>query len=128
MRSQKRRNHTVVLFLLSISLGLASLCIAARASAGVEQSTVRGKIDRRTPSKVAPAQYIRVTLYREDTKEKMPEAYTGSDGIYYIRNVPPGTYILQVWLSTDKLYKSYRINVEAAPYTDIQTISIVNPD
>jgi hypothetical protein len=125
MRSQKKRSHTTALFILLASVALASLAPTVSAQQA-RQSTVRGRIDRQTANGTAPASYIRVTLYREDTKEKMPEAYTGNDGIYYIRNVPPGTYILQVWLSTDRLYKSYRINVEAGPYTDIQTISIVN--
>src|SRR4051812_48716831 len=98
MYSQKRRNHTVVLFLLLISLALGSFGLTVNASAGVKESTVRGKIDRQTTNGTAPASYIRVTLYREDTKERMPDAYTGNDGIYYIRNVPSGTYILQVWL------------------------------
>jgi hypothetical protein len=126
MYSQKRRNHTVVLFLLLISLALGSFGLTVNASAAVKESTVRGKIDRQTTNGTAPASYIRVTLYREDTKERMPDAYTGNDGIYYIRNVPSGTYVLQVWLSSDTVYKSYRIKVEATPYTDIQTISIVN--
>jgi hypothetical protein len=126
MYSQKRRSYPVVLFLLLISLALPSLGLRVSASAEVKESTVRGRIDRRTTTGTVPASYVRVTLYREDTKEKMPEVYTGNDGIYYIRNVPPGTYILQVWLSAEKLYKSYRINVEDTPYTDIQTISIIN--
>ncbi|HEX8140116.1 MAG TPA: hypothetical protein VF544_21315 [Pyrinomonadaceae bacterium] len=126
MYSQKRRNHTVLLFLLLISWAVASLGPAVSAGAAVADSTVRGRIDRQTAAGVVPATYILVRLYREDTKEKMPDTYTGNNGMYYIRNVRPGTYILEVWLSTDKLYKSYRINVEGAPYTDIQTISIVN--
>jgi len=126
MYSQKRRNHSIVLFLVLICSALVPLSLTASTIAEFRESTVRGKIDRQTKSGVVPASYIRVTMYREDTKEKMSEAYTGNDGIYYIRNVTPGTYILQVWLSTDKLYKSYRITVEATEYTDIQTISIVN--
>jgi hypothetical protein len=126
MYSQKRRNYRVVLFLLLISLALPALGPTVRAGAAIKESTVRGRIDRQTTTGTVPASYVRVTLYREDTKEKMPDVYTGNDGIYYIRNVPPGTYILQVWLSADKLYKSYRINVEDTPYTDIKPISIIN--
>lgn len=124
MGPQKRRTHAGALFFLFTLVALASLCLTA--SAQVKQSTVRGRIDRQTTTGVVPAAYIRVTMYREDTKEKLPETYTGSNGIYYIRNVTPGTYILQVWLSADRLYKSYRITVGGEPYTDIQTISIVN--
>jgi hypothetical protein len=123
------RSHSGVNGLLFLVF-LAIVAVGAtRSSSGQVplSSTVRGRIDRQGPSgKNSPAPYIRITLLQENTTKKLPTTYTGSDGLYYVRGVRSGTYILQVWLSPQKLYKSYRIVVTNKPYTDIKPIVISN--
>jgi len=46
--------------------------------------------------------------------------YSGADGMYYLRNVPPGTYTLEV--RTTAALKKYRVVIQPKPYVDIMPI------
>ena len=120
-RSKSGPNGMLFLILLAIVTAGGTGPSSAQVTTS---STVRGRIDRQGPSGTNPAPYIRITLYQENTTNKLPTTYTGSDGLYYVRGVSPGTYILQVWLTPKTPYKSYRINVTNTPYTDIKPIVI----
>jgi hypothetical protein len=62
-------------------------------------ATVRGRLDHVYPNgQRAPGVGFAVTVYRADIGRSQP-TYTGQDGIYYLNNIPPGTYNLEIWTS-----------------------------
>jgi hypothetical protein len=76
-----------------VGLVLVLLIFSAFTYAG----TVRGRLDRRDGyGRIYPAVYVPITLYNERLGRSAP-AYSGTDGMYYIYNVPPGTYYLEIW-------------------------------
>ena len=97
---------------------------AARQQAAAQKPTVRGKLERKGNSVNYPAAYVRVTLAPSNAKSDITSVYTGSDGMYYFRNVPPGTYVLEIWGSQDKAIMSFSIKVSNRPYTDLEPITI----
>jgi len=80
----KANRHMWMLFLGSLVL-LASAANAA---------TVHGQLVY--ASNNAPAPYVGVRL-NAPSRGASEFAYSGSDGKYYIRNVPAGEYQLEVW-------------------------------
>lgn len=109
------------------SLAFAAKCLlililiggsAASAYAG----TVRGKLYRRAfDGRIYPAPYIRVTLNHAQYGRSSP-ADTGPDGMYYLYNVPPGGYWLEIWVANGPLV--YPIQVFDQPLTDIPPIQV----
>ena len=86
-------------------------------------STVRGVLVRQGPKGDYPAAGVEVTLLAVGSNlGRSPKAYSGSDGMYYIRNVPSGKYKLELWV--DKLPLTYDIAVDRSPYTDVAPIII----
>jgi hypothetical protein len=81
----KTNRKTWMLTLGSFVLLLASVANAA---------TVHGQLVY--ASNNAPAPYVAVRL-NAPGKGASEFAYTGGDGKYYLRNVPAGTYQLEVW-------------------------------
>jgi len=81
-----RANHR------ALTTVLASLCLFLATAANA--ATVRGQLV--FGSSGAPAPYVSVRL---NAAGKGPSefAYSGSDGKYYLRNVPAGAYRLEVW-------------------------------
>lgn len=59
-------------------------------------ATVRGRLDRTGPYGLYPAAGVAVTLFNPQVGRSSP-AYTGMDGMYFIFNVPPGNYNLEIW-------------------------------
>jgi hypothetical protein len=49
-------------------------------------------------------------------------SYTGQDGMYYLYNIPPGPYTLQVWAIPGSAPLQYQIVVYAQPFVDIAPI------
>jgi hypothetical protein len=93
-------------------------------SAFTYASTVRGRLDRRDNyGRMYPAVYVPVTLYQQGRGRSAP-AYTGSDGMYYLYNVPPGTYSLEIWAYPNQRPIVYTIYVYDQPLTDIAPIQI----
>ena len=66
--------------------------MAAESFAG----NVRGLLLRRGPQGEYPAAGIAVTVYAQHMG-RSGAGYSGSDGMYYLYNVPAGTYYLEVW-------------------------------
>lgn len=104
--------------LLLFLLGFAG---ALPAQAG----TVRGQVFRVVYGRRYPAPYIAVTVVNP-TMGRSSAAYTDANGMYYLFNVPPGYYTLEVWWSRDPSQAPYRYNivVNNSPYTDIAPIQI----
>ena len=70
----------------------------------------------------APASGIAVLL---NHAQKGPSSYvyTNSEGMYYLYNVPAGSYTLEVSVTSKKIQK-YSIKVLDQPYTDIAPVQI----
>ena len=77
---------------------------------------VRGRIQRGP----YPVPYVTVTLFSSSRGRSAPSV-TGPDGMYHLYNVPPGQYIIEIWLGGRPV--QYSINV-GEPYTDYPPISI----
>lgn len=84
-------------------------------------AVVRGRLDRVDQNgRRRPAVGIAVTVYNP-TVGRSSAATTGADGMYYIYNVPPGSYYLEVWVSRPPMV--FQIYV-SEPYTDIAPIVV----
>ena len=106
---------------LFTGLWLSLFLFAAEASAYA--STVRGMLFRRDGyGRAYAAPYVPVTL-ENGIRGRSSVAYSGTDGMYYLYNVPPGDYYLQIWLNPNEPLV-YRITVANGPYTDIAQIQI----
>ena len=87
-------------------------------TAGSDAGTVRGLVVTADSAKLFAG--AAVTLENK-TLGRSATVYTGADGMYYLRNVPPGTYTLEVRTST--ALKKYRVVIQPKPYVDIMPIS-----
>ena len=81
----------------------ASVVVAAMVSAPSHAThaqalpVARGRIQRPASNgSWSPASGLLVTLRSERGIRSMP-VYTGNDGMYYFKRVPPGRYLLEVW-------------------------------
>lgn len=102
---------------------LLFLCCATAAPS--QAGTVRGRLFRMVYGRPYPAPYVAVTLFNQQMGRSRP-AYTDTSGMYYLFNVPPGVYQLEIWWSrnpNDLPYR-YTISVSNNPYTDIAPIRI----
>jgi hypothetical protein len=97
---------------------------AIETDASVPSSTVRGLLvyaDGKGGE--VPARNIRVTL-NHPTLGRSASAYSSfNDGMYYVPNVPPGAYRLEVWIEPEKPIV-YEIHVQPTAYTDIAPIRL----
>lgn len=106
------RGTTGKLFLVLFVLLFATVC--------AQSATVRGRLDRQDRSgRRYAAIYVPVTLYNKQ-KGRSGFAYSDVGGMYYLYNVPPDDYYLEVWVSKDHPV-SYPIRV-TEPSTDIPAI------
>ena len=103
---------------------LISLFLVFVGTTSAQGATVRGRLDRRDGyGRLYPASYVSVTLNNPKIGRSSP-AYTGADGMYYLYNVPPGDYQLEVWAYPGKPPLTFNIRVYDRPYTDINPILI----
>lgn len=96
---------------------LASLCLFLASSA--HAATVRGQLV--FGSSGAPAAYVAVRL-NAPGKGPSEFAYSGSDGKYYLRNVPAGGYQLEVWRG-GKIVLTVAVSVQE-PVADLPTARV----
>ena len=94
--------------------GLLVIPLAAHAAA-----TVRGKVVH-VKDKSAAAGY-RVTIANE--KGRTTPARVGPDGMYYIYDVSPGSYQLEIWVPSAAAPVVYKIQV-VEPYTDVPQLAV----
>jgi hypothetical protein len=102
---------------------VAALLPALVLAAVVEASTVRGRLDRQNQYGRYPAAGVPVSVYRPDLGQSAM-SWTGEDGMYYLYNIPPGNYVLQIWVYPNNPPVTYNITVFNQPYTDIPPILI----
>ena len=69
-----------------------TVVMSAEGSAG----NVRGLLLRRNPQGSYPVAGIAVTVYAQQIGRSRA-AYSGSDGMYYLYNIPGGAYYLEIW-------------------------------
>jgi len=104
-------------FATAVALILAALVTVHALAAA---STVRGQIYRMVNGKRVGANGIAVRL---NHPQRGPSSlvYTNNDGMYFLYNIPPGQYTLEVTI-TQKNVKKFQITVENKAYTDIAPI------
>ena len=107
------------LVVLVIALCAVAWQSGATASAA---STVRGQVYRTIKGQKAPASGIGVRL-NHPKQGPSSDTYTNSEGMYYLYNVPAGSYTLEVSVTSKKIQK-YSIKVLDQPYTDIAPVQI----
>lgn len=97
---------------------LLLLAVSAIAAA----QTVRGQLLRLTPYGAPyPAGYVAVTLFAPHMGRSAP-AYSTPQGFYFLYNVPPGGYTLEIWAYQQPL--TMPVTVYNRPLTDIPPITI----
>jgi hypothetical protein len=101
---------------------LAYICaLVLLLSTSADAATLRGRLLRVYPN---GAQFvaggIAVTLYSQNLGRSTP-ATSGPDGMYYLYNIPPGDYNLEIWVSNPPVV--YRVQIRD-PYTDIPPIRV----
>jgi hypothetical protein len=102
-------------FVLVAFLGIL-VVVAAPAAYAQTKATVRGRVDRQGNY---PAAHVQVSLHGARS------VYTGSDGMYYIHNVMPGEYKLEILNPEGKTVRAFTIKVSAGQqYADIAPIVI----
>lgn len=77
-------------------------------------ATVRGRL---VHANGYPAAGVAVTVVNQQVGRSSP-AYAGPDGMYYLYNIPPGYYYLEVWTYPGAPPQVYQIQV-FEPYTDL---------
>ena len=102
---------------------LTLLVIGVVTVAAAEAGTVRGRLVRRNPQGEFPAQGIPVTVFRTDIG-RSGSAYSGPDGMYYLYNIPPGNYWLEVWVYPNTPPMVFTIVVTDRPFSDIAPIVV----
>ena len=99
-----RRIAVVIVF-----LSLASAAFA---------DTVRGKVCHTDGTTAYPGAVVTLV----STSGESAPVYTGSDGMYYLRNVPAGVYMMHV--KTNAGTRVLRITVLRRNYTDIAPVNV----
>ena len=97
------------------------LAIVIGSAPWAEAQTVRGRIERWTPYGIYPATAMAVTLFSPDRGRSYP-AYTDNQGFYYLQNIPPGNYVLEVWVGQLPLTRP--VSVLNRPYNDVPPIQV----
>ena len=92
---------------------VASLLLAA-----VAEATVRGQVMRRDTGQ--PYAGVQVTL--SGAAGRSVPAYTDGQGMYYLQNVPPGAYTLEV--RSKRQTVKLPVTVTREPYTNIARVSV----
>jgi hypothetical protein len=108
--------------ILLIALGLLAAIFPMETSA--QMANIRGQIRRLGPAGVYGVANVRVTLYSQALGLSAP-SFTGFDGMYYLYNIPAGSYFLQVWANpvNPNSPLAYPIQV-FAPSTDIPVVTL----
>lgn len=103
---------------------IVSVFLMVLALSGTGQAaTVRGRVDHIGPGgqRVSMAG-VAVTVSRSGMSRSAP-AYTDASGMYYLQNVPAGTYDLEIWTSRDPRVPPTKFRIQVGePYTDVPPV------
>jgi hypothetical protein len=87
-------------------------------------ATVRGQLNRRNGTSMAPAAAVCVTVIAS-SGARSARACSNAQGMYYLPNVNAGDYQLEVWTSQNPAAPPARYPIKVVePYTDIQPITV----
>lgn len=89
----------------------------------VSAENVRGRLDGVGPYGVYPVSRVAVTLFSQAAGRSSP-AYSDYQGMYYIYNVPPGDYTLEVWAGGAQPMIFDIFVIPNRPVTDIAPIRV----
>ena len=105
-----------------IGFGSGSMTRSQEAPYAVQapRALVRGRIQRSYNGQFYPIQGVQVTLNHPQLGRTDP-AYSGPDGMYYLYNIPPGSYYLEVWVTNPPWV--FNVNVYA-PQTDLPPVNV----
>jgi hypothetical protein len=106
--------------LFSVVLGILLITVFAGVAGA---ANIRGRLERRTPQGLVPAQGVPVTVFRSDIG-RSAYSYSGYDGMYYISNIPDGAYTLEVWAYPNSPPLTFTIRAVGGGITDIAPIVI----
>ena len=89
----------------------------------VEATDLRGRVDgthgfSATPFPVAKVRVILLQQTAPNYFVPVVNTFSGPDGMYYLKGVPPGPYVLQI------NGVNYPLNVLDIPYQDIQAVLV----
>lgn len=101
--------------------GLRVFAVVLFLAATSVAATVRGQLVHANDN--SPAAYVAIRL-NSNTKGASQFAHSGSDGRFYLENVPPGDYTLEVWRGGQVIWRS-PITVQE-PTTDAPTIRLLS--
>ncbi len=104
--------------ILFLKIALCGLLLVL-ATGLADAATLRGRLIHKNGY---PATAIAVTLVNAQGVRCSP-AYTGADGMYYLSNVPPGPYHLEIWIYPKGAPAVFQIQVRE-PLTDIAQIAV----
>ena len=107
---------------LIVAVVLAATTAADGRSSASAVSTVRGKVYRQIKDKQVGANGIAVRL-NHAKKGPSSYSYSNSEGMYYLYNIPPDQYTLEVTAGPKNILK-FAIKVQDKEYTDIAPIKI----
>lgn len=100
--------------------GLSMVMAAGSAhAAGTVCATVRGRLVHANGKFAAG---VTVTVSNRQAGRSAP-AHTGTDGIYYIPDIAPGQYFLEIWTNPGRTPVVYRVQV-VPPATDVPQIKV----
>ena len=102
----------------AIVISVIALFICASQAEAVN---IRGRLDRGMNAGVYPAVGIPVTVSSPRTGRSYA-AYTDKYGFYYLYNIPPGNYNLEVWVTNPP--RIWRVQVPLVSQFDIYPIRI----
>ncbi len=102
---------------------LFAIAIVLMFAVFADAGTIRGRLVRRSGQGDYPAKGIQVTVFRSQMGKSSP-TYSGTDGMYYLYNIPEGTYTLQVWVYPNAAPLTFTITVDGQQFTDIAPIIV----
>ena len=107
----------------SVALRVSIVCILISLAQSASAATVRGRLYYTVPNRSrVPAPGVAVTISFPNGTRSAP-AHSDGYGMYYIYNIPPGKYRLEVWTAPGHPPLVFTIQVRE-PYTDVSPIVV----
>jgi hypothetical protein len=106
---------------LLVKIGLAAAFVST-ASVTVSAATVRGKIGCTAAQGQPTGKYV--TVFNAGIG-RSKQAAVGSDGTFYLYNIPANSYVLEVWSRANPTVPPQTFQLKVLePYTNVPAISV----
>jgi hypothetical protein len=107
-----------------LATAVACFVVVLAMTQAASAATVRGRLVRYVNGGQYPAGGVAVTIYNQKAG-RSKSVYTGPDGMYYLYNVSPGAYYIEIWTSPDTRVRPTVYPVQVGePYTDVPVIVV----